>query len=93
MDSANINVRVDKNLKRDAENLFNDLGLTMSSAITLFLKSAVRYDGIPFDIRRHSVNEATRQALSEYEEMRNHPEKYKRYHSFSDLVKDVDDEA
>jgi len=31
--------------------------------------------------------------LIEYDEMKAHPEKYKRYHSFSDLVKDIDNEA
>lgn len=93
MTTANINVRVDEKLKKEAEALFNDLGLNMSSAITMFLKSAVRYDGIPFDIRRTSVNAETRDALAEYEEMKKHPEKYKRYHNFSDLVKDIDNEA
>ena len=38
-------------------------------------------------------NAETRDALAEYKEMKTHPEKYKRYHSFSDLVKDVDNEA
>ena len=40
MTTANINVRVDAELKKEAEGLFNDLGLNMSSAITMFLKSA-----------------------------------------------------
>ena len=90
MTTANINVRVDENLKKEAEGLFNDLGLNMSSAI---LKSAVRCDGIPFDIRRNAFNAETRNALAEYDEMKAHPEKYKRYHSFSDLVKDTANEA
>lgn len=93
MTTANINVRVDENLKKEAERLFNDLGLNMSSAITMFLKSAVRCDGIPLDVRRNTFNAETRNALAEYNETKAHPEKYKRYHSFSDLVKDVDNEA
>lgn len=93
MTTANINVRVDANLKKEADSLFNDLGLNMSSAITMFLKSAVRCDGIPFEIRRNAFNAETRKALAEYDEMKAHPEKYKRYHSFSDLVKDIDNEA
>lgn len=50
--STNINVRVDAELKQQAEELFDDLGLSLSSAITLFLKSAVSHEGIPFEIRR-----------------------------------------
>ena len=49
MATTNINVRVDANLKQSAEALFADLGLNMSTAITMFLKSAVNHDGIPFD--------------------------------------------
>ena len=51
MATTNINVRVDTELKQSAESLFNDLGLNMSTAITMFLKSAVSYDGIPFEIK------------------------------------------
>lgn len=93
MATANINIRVDTGLKKEAESLFSDLGLSMSSAITLFLKSAVNYDGIPFPIERHTPNRVTREALEEYGRMREHPEEYKRYHSFADMVKDIDHEA
>lgn len=41
MATSNINVRVDSELKEEAEDLFKDLGLNMSTAITMFLKSAV----------------------------------------------------
>ena len=52
MANTNLNIRVDEDLKRNAEILFADLGLNMSSAITIFLKSAVDYRGIPFEIRK-----------------------------------------
>ena len=54
MATTNLNIRIDEDLKRNAEILFSDLGLNMSSAITIFLKSAVDYRGIPFDIRKTS---------------------------------------
>ena len=88
MATTNINVRVDTELKRSAESLFNDLGLNMSSAITMFLKSAVSHDGIPFEVRR-VPNAETRAALAEYEEMKNNPDDYKRYASFDDMVDEV----
>lgn len=47
-----ITVRVDPDTKKEAEELFRDLGLTMSGAITMFLKTAIREGGIPFDIAR-----------------------------------------
>lgn len=94
MATTNINVRIDSELKQEAEALFNDLGLNMSAAITMFLKSAVSHDGIPFDVKRTIPNEQTKAALAEYVDMRNHPEKYKRYDSFDDLMNEVlNDEA
>ena len=52
MATTNLNIRVDEDLKKNAERLFADLGLNMSSAITIFLKSSVDYNGIPFEIKK-----------------------------------------
>lgn len=49
---ANINIRIDDNLKKEAETLFSDLGLNMTTAISLFLKQCVLRQGIPFEIKR-----------------------------------------
>ncbi len=86
MATTNINVRVDSTLKQEAEALFNDLGLSMSSAINMFLRSAVMHDGIPFEIRRQIPNAETKAALDEYEEMKKHPDRYKRYESFDEML-------
>lgn len=56
MATTNLNIRIDENLKKQAEVLFSDLGLNMSSAITVFLKSAVDYNGIPFEIKKTERN-------------------------------------
>lgn len=88
MATTNINVRVDTELKKNAEELFSDLGLNMSTAITIFLKNAVSSDGIPFEIKR-KPNETTIAALSEYEEMKKNSKKYKRYSSFDELADEV----
>ena len=89
MATTNINVRVDASLKKDAENLFNDLGLNMSSAITMFLRNAVSYDGIPFEVRRLKPNTETKAALAEYEEMKKNTGDYKRYDSFEEVLDEV----
>lgn len=93
MTTTNINVRVDTELKRSAEELFADLGLNMSSAITMFLRSAVNHDGIPFEVKRTTPNAETRAALTEYEEMKKNPEHYKRYSSSEDLMDEVLEDA
>ena len=48
---ANVNIRIDDTLKRKAEEIFTELGLTLSAAINVFFRQVVRYDGIPFELR------------------------------------------
>lgn len=48
---ANLNIRVDDTLKKQAEAVFSDLGISLSAATTMFLKQVVRYNGIPFELR------------------------------------------
>jgi len=87
--TTNINIRVDSSLKKEAEDLFRDLGLNMSTAITIFLRSAVSYNGIPFEVRRLGPNPETEAALAEYEEMKKNPGNYKRYNSFKEAMDEV----
>lgn len=49
-----LNLRVDADLKAQAEQIFSELGLPTSTAITMFLKSVVRYGGLPFETRLHT---------------------------------------
>ncbi len=48
--SAFIRVRIEPDLKREAEELLASLGLTPSEAITLFYKQIILHDGLPFSI-------------------------------------------
>lgn len=48
---ANVNIRVDDKLKQEAENIFSELGLSLSAATNVFYKQVVRYGGIPFELR------------------------------------------
>ena len=50
MSTTSITVRMDSDLKRQAEMLFADMGLTMTTAVTLFAKAVVRQNKIPFEI-------------------------------------------
>lgn len=52
MATSNITIRIDKELKEEAEQLFSDLGLNFTTAITAFVKQSVREQKIPFVISR-----------------------------------------
>ncbi len=50
MATTSITIRMDEALKREAEMLFNDLGMNMTTAFTVFAKAAVRQQKIPFEL-------------------------------------------
>ena len=47
MTSANLNIRTDKEIKEQADAIFSELGLTMTTAVNLFLRTTIREHGIP----------------------------------------------
>ena len=63
--TTNLNVRTDKGVKEQAEMVFNELGLTMTTAINLFLKASIREQGIPFSLKLDVPNDATAAAIEE----------------------------
>lgn len=89
MANVNVTIRMDENLKKQADELFNDLGMSLSTAITLFTKQAIREQGIPFEITKAVPNAETVKALSEYDQMIAENSNYKRYDSFEDLLKEA----
>lgn len=64
MATKNINIRVDEDLKKESEELFEDLGLSLSAAVKIFLKQSVRESAIPFEI---TLNKDSEQAFREVE--------------------------
>lgn len=50
MANINITIRIDKELKKEADNLFHELGMSFTTAVTIFAQQAVREQRIPFDI-------------------------------------------
>ena len=87
--TTNISIRMDKELKQAADQLFAGLDMNMSTAFNIFVRQSLREGGIPFRITTDVPNQETINALNEYEDMRNHPESYKRYSSFQELRDEV----
>ena len=50
MAQANVNIRMDEEVKRDFDRICNDLGFNMSVAINVFAKKVIREQRIPFEI-------------------------------------------
>ena len=90
MAKISTNISLDPILKEKATKLFAAFGLDLSTAITLFLSQSVREERIPFEIRLNIPNEDTLEAFNEAKEMKTNKEKYKRYNSFEEIIKEID---
>ena len=71
MKNVNVTLRVDEDLKKQADLLFNELGLNLSSAFNIFLRQSVREQKIPFQISMHTPNAVTLAAMEEAEKGEN----------------------
>jgi len=49
-DATNLSIRIDRGLKNEADSLFNEMGMNLTTAITIFVRQAVRQKRIPFEI-------------------------------------------
>jgi DNA-damage-inducible protein J len=88
MATSSINIRVDEDLKKNANLLFSKLGLNMSTAINIFLQMSVNQNGLPFRVALN-YNEETLKAFEEAKDIANNPEQYKSYDSFNELMEEV----
>ncbi|SMB85074.1 DNA-damage-inducible protein J [Desulfonispora thiosulfatigenes DSM 11270] len=89
MSMKNLNVRVDAELKAKAEKVFSELGMNMSTALTIFLKTSVRYGGIPFELRLDEPNRETLQAI---DDVNNNRGMSRTFNSVEELMVDLNAE-
>ena len=70
---TNLNIRTDKDIKDQAEEIFNELGLNMTTAINMFLRTAIREHGIPFELKLDVPNETTAATIAEGRKLMDDP--------------------
>ena len=65
MATTNLNIRIEKAIKDQAESIFNELGINMTTAVNMFLRTAIREHGIPFELKLDVPNDSTAAAIEE----------------------------
>ena len=80
-----IKIQEDRETKKEATAILNDLGLSMSTAINLFLRQIIKTDGLPFEVKNPKPSRNLIKALKEVEEMINNPDKYPSYSNREEL--------
>lgn len=84
-----LNIRIEPELKKEAESTLNDLGMNIADAVTIFLKQVVLTDSIPFPIRKSKYSKDLLEALKETEEILKNPNKYKGFDTVEELLEDL----
>jgi DNA-damage-inducible protein J len=83
MSTVNVTFRVDSDLKKQADTLFSDLGMSLSTAFNVFLRQSVREQQLPFAVSKNVPNAATLAAMDAAE---NGEDIYGPFDSVSDLM-------
>ena len=76
-------------VKKEATELFNSLGLNMSTAINLFLRKSINEGGIPFELKNPKPTRELKRALKEAKKIENGEIKSKGYHNIDELFEDL----
>ncbi len=86
MTQSNISIRIDDNLKQKFDSLCEEFGLTMSTAINMFVRTVVREQRIPFEISMNNLNSETIKAI---EDVENGVGLSKKFNSVEDAMKSM----
>ena len=59
---AQVSFRIDDTLKEEADIVFHDMGMNMSTAITIFIRQTINRQAIPFEVRssRNALSDSSR---------------------------------
>lgn len=86
---TSLTIRTNKAVKQKAQELFNDLGMDMSTAINVFLRQAIYYGGLPFEIRREEPNADTLAAMHEVRQMKEDSSLGKTYTDVDEMMREL----
>ena len=89
MATTHVSIRMDSDLKAQADALFAELGMNLSTAFNIFVRQSLREGGIPFEIRTERPNKETVAAMLEAEHIAADP-KAKKYRDLDELFADLE---
>jgi DNA-damage-inducible protein J len=84
-----MNIRMDDDIKRQAQHLFAEFGLDMTTAINMFLRQAIRERRIPFELKLDIPNAETLAAIEEIQQMKKNSSKGEAYSDVDEMMQDL----
>ncbi|MBP1904459.1 DNA-damage-inducible protein J [Paenibacillus turicensis] len=86
--TTNISIRMDAELKTQADALFAELGMNISTAFNIFVRQSLREGGLPFDVTLNKPTKETIAAMLEAERIAKDPN-VKGYTDLNQLFADL----
>ena len=86
--TTNFSVRMDSEVKKQSEALFNELGMNLTTAINVFLRQSIRVGGFPFELNVNTPTPTTLAALREAELISRDPT-VKRYSDVEEALEEL----
>ncbi len=88
MATTNVSIRMDTELKAQADELFAELGMNLSTAFNIFVRQSLREGGIPFEIHTDRPNKETIAAMLEAERIAKDPN-VKKYSDVEEALREL----
>lgn len=89
MATVQTQIRIEEDVKKQAVELFNQLGIDMSSAANMFLRHSIMRGGLPFSVEIPRYKPEVLEAMEEARRISKDPNT-KRYSSFAEALEDID---
>ncbi len=86
--TTNFSVRMDRDIKKQCEALYGELGMNLTTAINVFLRQSLRVGGFPFDVRLDQPNKETIAAMLEAERIA-HDSSVKHYSDVEEALSEL----
>lgn len=86
---TSMTIRMNKEIKQEAQEIFSALGMDMTTAINVFLRQAINFKGFPFEVRLDTPNEETLAAINEVQQMKKNPALGKAYTDVDEMMKEL----
>ena len=87
-----IHIRVQPEVKKEAEEILKNLGMTTTEAVNIYLKQIILNCGLPFSVRTPKFSDEMLESIAEADEMMKNPEKYKSYDSIEEFMEALHNE-
>ncbi|MCD8049960.1 MAG: type II toxin-antitoxin system RelB/DinJ family antitoxin [Clostridia bacterium] len=89
MQSANVAIKTDKNIKEQVKEIYSALGMDLTTAVNIFFRQSIIHHGLPFEVTLDVPNSETAEVFDEVKRMKENPDIGKTYTDVDEMMKEL----